>query len=249
MTRICSCHRHPHRIKQVNDNNNNDGRPGTLSLRSHCMSELVKTVIRFPPGEDRRLDSSKDMLSDSLIDGWHSLYDLDEDDDHVTRCAEIIDQCFFGGALTFGHHLDITVLRDDSPFPPSSTVLAPQAGERLGTASVAHITLNPQTFIAHGTSTRRLTFAEVVEQLIIRIAHAYLVLFSHPGGCVSGGCACRRRRRRNATQADNTKHNMAVRRVLAHVFETIQDWNSLLEDFGRGYIDGSDDSRSGSDTT
>ncbi|KAL2755540.1 hypothetical protein ACRALDRAFT_2027271 [Sodiomyces alcalophilus JCM 7366] len=234
MTNICSCHIPSTRVQELK---NGHGRPGRLALHSHSVSELVQAVAYYFAREDGVPDHAEmqDILLYSLIDGWHSLYNPDEDAEHVTRCAEIIDQCFFGGTLTFCRHLDITILETDSPFPASATVLVPQSGQTTTTSSVARITLNPQTFIAHGTSMRCLTFAEVIEQLIVHMAHAYLLLFSGQRG---GGW---RQRLRSATRENTVQRSMAVRRVFVHIFETIQDWNPMLEDFGCAYIDGLDE--------
>lgn len=235
MSNLCSDHITENCVDEVEGSHD---RPGCLSLHSHGMSELVQAVVYSSPREDWLLNppDMQDMLLYTLIEGLHSLYNPDEDAGHVTRCAEVIDQFFFGGTLTPWHHLDITVLTSDFPFPASTTALVPQPGQTPATASVARISLNPQTFIAHGASMRRLTFAELIEQLIVHMAHAYILLFSH-----QRGGTCRRQRWPNAVREDTVEHNTAVRSILVHIFEEIQDWNTMLEDLGQAYIDGVDE--------
>ncbi|KAK1493926.1 hypothetical protein CCUS01_13807 [Colletotrichum cuscutae] len=169
-----------------------------------------------------------DELKHALIEGFHELYNNRDPSHyaHIIRVASLLDHYFFRGWLTARRrrtgivqsHLKVCIRENNEVCQEQGSASHVEVvKEHAGSLPSVDIDID---------SAETWTIAQIVELLIHEMAHGYLILFTCRGGFdYVAGCSFHH-------SAARGHHGLYLRKLLRHVYQTIQEWDDVLSNFG-----------------
>ncbi|OHE96705.1 hypothetical protein CORC01_08022 [Colletotrichum orchidophilum] len=196
---------------------------------TYRLADLVTNTIQngLALGPQNAIET-QDELKHALIEGFHELYDSQDPSHfaHILRIASLIDHYFFRGWLTarrrrigrIQSHL-IVCVRDNNETCQEHCSASHVEVQNVDVGSLPVVEVDID-------SAGRWTIAQIIELLIHGMTHGYLILFSCRGGFdYLYGCSF------HSSEARG-HHGIYLRMLLKHVFQTIQEWDDVLSNFG-----------------